>query len=95
MASSSVGLPSLFEGGVEVFLERLGSYFAVQKVKAKAKVHVLIMGLKQFRMGINDSLIREKLINMPLAQQEDFEEVIRKAQEVELNRKMSDLSMND
>ncbi|KAF6033964.1 hypothetical protein EB796_007738 [Bugula neritina] len=175
MASSSV--PSLSEGGVEVFLERLGSYFAVQKVKAEAKVHVLILGLsekqyslvrdhatpripsemsyedvvnilkrhfksthnrltergqfreirrsngesvsdfvarlksasrycefneklnenlvEQFRMGINDSLIREKLIDMPLAQQEDFEEVIRKAQEVELNRKMIDLSMND
>ncbi|KAF6017335.1 hypothetical protein EB796_024348 [Bugula neritina] len=51
--------------------------------------------VEQFRMGINDSLIREKVIDMPLAQQEDFEEVIRKAQEVELNRKMIDLSMND
>ncbi|KAF6021560.1 hypothetical protein EB796_020130 [Bugula neritina] len=46
-------------------------------------------------MGINDSLIREKLIDVPLAQQEDFEEVIRKAQEVELNRMMSDPSIND
>ncbi|KAF6037009.1 hypothetical protein EB796_004684 [Bugula neritina] len=51
--------------------------------------------VKQFRMGINDSLIREKLIDMLLTQQEYFEEMIRKAQEVEFNRKMSDLSMND
>jgi len=45
MANSSV--LSLSEGGVEVFLVLLGSYFAVQKVKAEPKVYVLILGLSE------------------------------------------------
>jgi len=58
MTSSSV--PSLSEGGVEVFLERLGSYFAVQKVKAEAKVYVLILGLseKQYSLVRNHATPR-------------------------------------
>jgi len=166
--------PSLSEGGVDIFLERLQSYFLVQKVKPEAQVHVLLLGLserqyslvrdhatpqlpadmkysevveilkqhfkstynrmterakfrevkrmadesvsdfvarlksasrycdfgtslnvnlvEQFRIGIKDGVIGDKLMDMPESQQEDMDKIVERAQGVELNRKFNDLS---
>ena len=177
MAGAMGGLPTLSEGGVDIYLERLQSYFTVHKTKPEAKIHLLVMGLsekqyslvrdhatpakptdlayeqlvriltqhfkgthnrmterakfrevkraadesvsdfvarlkgaartcefganlsenlvEQFRIGINDNSIRDKLIDLPPERRENMEAIITAAQEVELNNKLSDLSVKD
>lgn len=57
--------------------------------------------VEQFCIGINDIMIRDKLIDMPTSQQETFDGIVAKAQEaelkapeVELNRSLSGLSVS-
>ncbi|XP_067940151.1 uncharacterized protein [Watersipora subatra] len=171
MAGASI--PSLSEGGVDVFLERLQSYFLVQKVMPEVQVHTLLLGLsekqyslvrdhatpglpstmtyqelvdilrhfksthnrmterarfrevrraedesvsdfvahlknasrycdfgttlnenlvEQFHSGINDPSILDKLIDMPSTHSEDIDRIVDRAQEIELNNKLSNLS---